>query len=392
MRLAGAHPNRMVLSTAPAILLALACNEPGNSGPRDGADDAGEVHESRLLDFRVETVVDGLEHPWGMAFLPGGDILVTERPGRLRVVREGSLVDAPIRGVPDVGAGGQGGLLDIALHPSFESNGWVYLSYSKRGGDGRTTAVVRGRFEEDRLTELQEIYEAEAWGDGEVHFGSRLAFDEAGDLYVTVGERGEMDQAQNLANDKGVVLRLHDDGGIPADNPFVAEPEGGAAVWAFGIRNAQGLAFHPGTGELWEAEHGPQGGDEINVIERGRNYGWPEITYGVDYDGSVISPLTSKEGMEQPVHHWDTSPALSGLTVYDGDVFTPWRGHLFAGGLAGQQLLRLVFDGHEMVDSEELLTSLGHRIRDVRTGPDGLLYLLVDAPDAPMLRLEPVSP
>jgi len=379
-----------------AMLLAIGCNDPGNSAPEpddevEPAEGGGELHESRQLDFRLDTIVDGLEHPWGMAFLPDGDILVTERPGRLRLVRDGSLVEAPIRGLRNVGAGGQGGLLDIALHPAFASNRLVYLSYSKRGRGGRTTVVARARFEDDRLRDLEDIYEAEAWGGREVHFGSRLAFDASGYLYVTVGERGEMDEAQDLSNDQGAVLRLNDDGSIPSDNPFVGEPDGAEAIWAYGIRNAQGLAFHPETGELWEAEHGPQGGDEINVIERGRNYGWPEITYGVDYDGSVISPLTEKEGMEQPVHHWETSPALSGLTVYDGEAFGPWQGHLFAGGLAGQQLVRLEFDGHEMVDSEELLTNLGHRIRDVRTGPDGMLYLLVDASDAPMLRLEPAG-
>lgn len=358
----------------------------------DDRQDRGDVRQSRLLDFRVVTVVEGLEHPWGMAFLPGGDILVTERPGRLRLVRDGKLVDEPVSGVPEAGPGGQGGLLDIALHPDFENTRWVYLTYSKSSSGERTTAIARGRYDGERLTELEEIYEADAWSDGDMHFGSRIAFDAAGHLYATVGERGEMEEAQNLANDQGVVLRLNDDGSIPADNPFVGGESARGAIWAYGVRNIQALAFHPETGELWAGEHGPLGGDEINVIDEGRNYGWPEITYGVNYDGSIISEFTQGEGLEQPVHHWDESPALSGLTIYMGGELAPWRGHLFAGGLAGRQLVRLDFDGHELRDTETLLDDLGHRIRDVRTGPDGFLYLLIDASDAPMLRLEPASP
>jgi len=379
------------LATLWPIALTVAC---GDSGPRiaPGSDpDPDDVHQSSLVDFRVVTVVDGLEHPWGMAFLPDGDILVTERPGRLRVVRDGVLLDEPVDGVPAVGTGGQGGLLDIALHPDFVNNRWVYMTYAKGDGE-RTTSVVRGRWQGDRLTGVEEVYEADAWGDGSTHFGSRLAFDAQGALYVTVGERGERDEAQNLANDNGTILRLLDDGSIPDDNPFVDDDGASPAIWAYGIRNAQGLAFHPVTGDLWEAEHGPQGGDEINVITRGANYGWPTITYGVEYGGGVISHLTEKEGMEQPVHHWDASPALSGLTIYDGPSFPAWRGHLFAGGLSGRQLVRLQFAGYALTDSEVLLDDLDNRIRDVRTGPDGHLYLLVDAFSAPMLRLEPVSP
>lgn len=377
------HPTLVI-----PVLLVLGCSADPIA---DGEQDMDDVQQSRLLDFRVVPVVEGLEHPWGMAFLPGGDILVTERPGRLRLVRDGSLVDEPLSGVPDVGAGGQGGLLDIALHPGFESNRWVYLTYSRSESGERTTAIARGRYDGERLTELEEIYEAEAWGEGDMHFGSRIAFDATGYLYVTIGERGEMDEAQNRANDQGTVLRLNDDGSIPADNPFLGEESARAAIWAYGVRNIQALAFHPETGELWAGEHGPLGGDEINVIEEGRNYGWPEVTYGLNYDGSVISEFTHGDGMEQPVHHWDESPALSGLTIYTGGELGPWSGHLFAGGLAGRHLVRLDFDGHELRDSETLLEDLEHRIRDVRTGPDGFLYLLIDSSDAPMLRLEPLG-
>jgi aldose sugar dehydrogenase len=374
-------------------LLTLGCSDAGGSAaPLDEEEDLGKLEQSSLLDFRVVTVAEGLEHPWGMAFLPGGDILVTERPGRLRLVRDGDLVDEPVPGVPDVAAGGQGGLLDVALHPGFDSNRWVYLTYSKSDSGERTTAIARGRFDGERLTDVEEIYEADAWGDTDQHFGSRIAFDASGYLFVTIGDRGEMDEAQNLENDQGTVLRLHDDGSIPADNPFAGDGNANGAIWAYGVRNIQGLAFHPQTGELWAAEHGPLGGDEINVIEEGRNYGWPEITYGVNYDGSVISEDTHREGMEQPVHHWDESPAVSGLTLYTRSELGPWTGNVFTGGLSGRQLVRLDFDGHEVRDSETLLEGLEHRIRDVRTGPDGFLYLLVDSSDAPMLRLERVDP
>jgi len=375
-------------------LLFFGCMDAGRSAAplSDDRERQSEVQQSRLIDFRVVTWVEGLEHPWGMAFLPGGDILVTERPGRLRLVREGNLVEEPVLGVPAVGAGGQGGLLDIALHPAFESNGWVYLSYSKAGSGERTTAVARGRFDGARLTELEEIYEADAWGGADRHFGSRIAFDALGYLYLTVGDRGEMDEAQSLDNDQGTVLRLHDDGSVPANNPFIGAGDARGAIWAYGLRNLQGLAVHPETGELWAGDHGPLGGDEINVIEPGLNYGWPAITYGVNYDGSVISSRTHRAGMEQPVHHWGESPALSGLTIYDSAELAPWTGHIFVGGLAGRRLVRLDFDGHELRDSETLLEDLGHRIRDVRTGPDGFLYLLIDSSDAPMLRLQPVGP
>jgi len=366
-------------------LLLLACAEPASAPPIDPQE---EVPSQRHA-FRVVTVVEGLEHPWGMAFLPGGDILVTERPGRLRLIRDGALDPAPIGGLPEVSDGGQGGLMDVALHPGFAENGLVYLSYSKGGRDGRTTAVVRGRLEQGRLTGVQEIFEADAWNGNGVHFGSRLVFDGKGHLFISVGERGEMQQAQNPDNHQGTIIRLRDDGSVPADNPFVGRQGYRPEIWAYGVRNPQGLVLHPGTGELWEVEHGPRGGDEINVILPGHNYGWPVITYGIDYDGTVISDLKEKEGMDQPLHYWVPSIATSGLTIYDGDRFPDWRGDAFVGGLAGLHLARVAFDGHRVVETEKLLEGLGHRIRDVRTGPDGLIYVLVDASRAPLLRLEP---
>lgn len=360
----------------------------GQGAPAEGTtpQQAGRTEQQHTV--RVVTVVDGLEHPWSMAFLPDGGILVTERPGRLRLVREGRLVAEPIAGVPAVWARGQGGLLDVVLHPDFANNRLVYLSYSKPGPRGATTAVIRGRFEGDRLADVQEVIEAQAWGTRGQHFGSRLAFDRDGYLYITTGDRGEMNRAQNLNDHAGVTLRLHDDGRVPADNPFVGRTDALPEIFTYGNRNGQGLAIHPETGQVWQHEHGPRGGDEVNLLLPGRNYGWPVVSYGINYDGSTITEETHREGMEPPVHHWTPSIATSGMTFYDGDRFPGWRGDLLVGGLAGQVLTRLRLDGTRVVSEERVLENAG-RIRDVRTGPDGYVYLLLDAQRAALLRLEP---
>jgi glucose/arabinose dehydrogenase len=384
--------SRLTLSPRPitfsaTIALALVVAACGSAPPAAEA----QVIQSERHAFRVTTVVEGLEHPWGLAFLPGGDLLVTERPGRLRLIRGGVLEAEPIAGVPEVWASGQGGLLDVALHPDFERNRLVYLSYSKPGERGATTAVIRGTFDGARLADIEEIFEADAWTRNRVHFGSRLLFDRDGYLFISIGDRGVMQEAQNLANHQGTIVRLHDDGRVPADNPFVGRSGARPEIWAYGIRSPQGVALHPITGALWESEHGPRGGDEINLIQPGRNYGWPTITYGINYNGEAITDITEKEGMEQPLHYWVPSIAASGLAIYDGDAFPEWRGNAFVGGLAGQQLARVSFDGTRSVSEETLLTELKERIRDVRSGPDGYLYLLVDAPSARVLRLEPAG-
>lgn len=349
------------------------------------------VFHSERHTFRVATVVEGLEFPWGIAFLPGGDILVTERPGRLRVIRGGELDPEPVAGVPEVWANGQGGLLDVALHPDFATNRLVYLSYSKPGPRGATTAVIRGTFDGKRLNGVEEIFEADAWTRNRVHFGSRLLFDGKGHLFISIGDRGVMKAAQDLGNHQGTIVRLHDDGRVPADNPFVGRQGARPEIWAYGIRSPQGLTFHPETGALWETEHGPQGGDEINLILPGRNYGWPEITYGINYNNEPITDLTEKEGMEQPLHYWVPSIATSGIAIYAGDAFPGWKGDAFVGGLRGAQLARVSFQGTRSVSEETLLTELRQRIRDVRVGPEGYIYLLVDSREAPILRLEPVQ-
>ncbi|HEV2148822.1 MAG TPA: PQQ-dependent sugar dehydrogenase [Longimicrobiaceae bacterium] len=350
----------------------------------------GRAQQAGDRSYRVVTVAEGLEHPWGMAFLPGGDVLVTERPGRLRVVRGGVLAPEPIAGVPQVRAREQGGLMDVALHPDFARNRLVYLSYSKPGPRGATTAVARGRLEGNRLTGVQEILEAKAWSTGGDHFGSRLVFDGRGHLFVSVGERGRMRNAQDLGTHAGKILRLHDDGRVPADNPFVGCPGALPEIYAYGVRNPQGMALHPATGELWETEHGPRGGDELNRIRPGANYGWPLVTHGIDYSGRKVSERTEQPGVAAPLHAWVPSIGTSGLAIYDGDRFPGWKGDFFVGGLAGRHLARVRLDGARVVEQEKLLGGRGHRIRDVRVGPDGFLYVLVDAAKAPVLRLEPV--
>lgn len=376
------HPARRAGASLAALLLTACAAE---AVP-------GQTQTSQHHDFRYVNVVEGLEHPWGMAFLPDGDILITERPGRLRIVRDGTLDPRPIDGVPPVFASGQGGLLDVAVHPDFASNRFVYLSYSRPGEDGAaTTAVIRGRLEGNALTDVHDIIEAHAWRNAGQHFGSRFAFDRDGYLYISIGERGEMQAAQDLSNHQGTVLRLHDDGRVPADNPFVGQAGALPEIFTYGNRSPQGLTVHPETGELWETEHGPRGGDEINVLRAGANYGWPVITYGINYNGSPITDIQTKEGMEQPLHYWVPSIATSGIAIYSGDRFPNWQGDVFVGGLAGQHLARVRFDeNRRKIEEEKLLEGIG-RVRDVRSGPDGYIYLLIDAADASLVRLEPAG-
>ena len=359
-----------------------------------------EVFKSAHHDFRVVTVADGLVNPWSIAWLPEGDMLITERPGRLRIVRDGTLLPDPVPGVPEVFARGQGGLFDVLPHPDFASNRLLYLSYARPKEEGSTTAVIRGRFENDRLTDIEEIFEAITTGRG--HYGGRLAWDADGFLFVTVGERqvpsrGDLEAhpAQDLSNHHGVTVRLHDDGGVPADNPFVGQAGALPEIWSYGHRNPQGLAVHPETGDIWLDEHGPQGGDELNRVQPGLNYGWPVIGYGVNYrSGSAIHAGTQREDIEPPTHFWIPSIATSGLMIYTGDRFPRWKGSFFVGGLGGQQLARLTpsVDRPRRIEQEETLTYGIGRVRDVRQGPDGYIYLAIEARGTPtaVVRLEPV--
>ncbi len=350
-----------------------------------------EVSRSQDYELRVVKVAGGLEHPWGMAFLPDGRMLVTERPGRLRLVENGKLLPQPVAGLPAIAAQGQGGLLDVALHPKFSENGWVYLSYAARGEGGIGTEVARGKLDGNRLSNVQVIFRQAPKLGGGRHFGSRLVFDRDGHLFITLGDRGDDDRAQRLDQLVGKVVRLKDDGGVPPDNPFVNRAGARPEIFTLGNRNVQGAALNPATGLVWAHEHGPQGGDEVNVLRAGVNYGWPVITYGVQYvTGMKIGEGTQKEGMAQPLWKWVPSIAPSGMAFYTGDRFPKWKGDLFVGALKNQLLVRLRLDGEKVVSEERMLEGIG-RVRDVRAGPDGYLYLLTDAPDGELLRLEPAG-
>jgi glucose/arabinose dehydrogenase len=378
---------------SPAIRLAVALTAATALVLAAGAAGAQTI-KTREHTFRVIKIVEGLEHPWGLAFLPGGRMLVTERPGRLRIVRDGRLEPQPVSGVPEVVARGQGGLLDVALHPRFAENNLVYLSYAGPGKGGIGTEVARGRLVGNRLEEVQVIFRMEPKSDAGQHFGSRLVFDRAGYLYITLGDRGDKERAQRPGDHAGSVIRLHDDGRVPADNPFVGKPGWKPEKYTLGHRNMQGAALHPQTGELWTHEHGPQGGDEINVIRSGVNYGWPIITYGVNYGiGTRIGEGTHKAGMAQPLYYWVPSIAPSGMVFYTGDRFPRWRGDLFVGALRDEMLVRLRLDGEKVVSEERMLKGVLGRIRDVRQGPDGCLYLLTDEEEGVLVRLEqPAGP
>lgn len=346
------------------------------------------VHDSEEHRFKVTILFDDLTHPWGLAFLPDGRMLVTERPGQLNLLDPADVSRTVIAGTPEVATVGQGGLLDVVLHPDFEQNGWLYLSYSAPGEEGSVTSVGRGRLQGERLADFEVLFTASPQLDGGRHFGSRMVFDNDGYLYISSGDRGERDRAQDLGNHQGTILRLTDDGRIPPDNPFVNRDGALPEIYTWGHRNPQGMILHPETGDVWIHEHGPRGGDEINIIHAGKNYGWPEATYGREYYGPGIGP-GEMGGMEPPVHHWTPSIAPSGMTYYDGDAFPAWRGNLFVGALAQTHLARLELSGQAVVHEERLLDEAGWRIRDVRQGPDGYLYVLVDARQAPLLQLSP---
>ena len=351
--------------------------------------DANRIVKSQLHTFKFESLAIGLDVVWGVDMLPDGRLLVAEKPGRLRVIENGALRPEPVGGVPEVWSKGQGGLLDVAVHPDYAANGWIYLSYSDPGpDDSAMTAVIRGKLRDGQLVDQQTIYKApvELYRKGPVHFGSRFVFDK-GYLFFSIGERGHQADAQDLGRPNGKVHRVFDDGRVPDDNPFVGRTGALPTIWSYGHRNPQGLDKDPATGALYDAEHGPRGGDELNLVEKGKNYGWPVITYGMNYDGTPITNLTAKEGMEQPVTYWVPSIAVSSIAFYTGDKFPQWKGHLFLGALAGEQLRRLVIkDGK--VTHQEVLFQGGGRLRDVVNGPDGYIYLTFDG--GRVARLVPV--
>lgn len=369
---------RLALAAALTVLLAVPAAQ------------AQQRFKSSAGDLVVETVAEGLQNPWGLAFLPDGRMLVTERPGRLRLVDKEGKLSQPISGVPNTSARGQGGLLDVVLDPDFAQNRMVYLSFAEPRANGNGTAVARGRLNE-RGTALENttvIFSQMPTIASNMHFGSRLVFDRTGALFVTTGDRSSHSQeAQNPSNHIGKLIRIRPEGGAAPDNPKVEgwQPE----IWSIGHRNVQGAALHPQTGQLWTAEHGARGGDEINTPKAGLNYGWPVITYGIDYSGLRIGEGTAKAGMEQPLFYWDPSIAPSGAAFYTGERWPAWKNSLFVGALAGQMLVRLSTQGERVTGEERLLTDIGERIRDVRQGPDGYLYLLSDDAKGKILRVRP---
>ena len=326
--------------------------------------------------IQLKPLVENLKEPWSMAFLPDGRLLVTEKSGKLRMVENGKLLPQAINGVPAVVDRGQGGLLDIALHPRYAENGWVYLSYSAKGEGGSGTEVMRAKLKGMQLTDSEVIFRQAPKISSNKHFGSRLVFDREGFLYITLGDRGEMERAQDLAQHISKVIRLHDDGRVPQDNPFAAKSDALPEIYSYGHRNVQGATLNPATGKVWTHEHGPQGGDEINIVQAGINFGWPVITYGVNYfTGTKIGEGTKKPGMAQPLYKWVPSIAPSGMAFYTGDAYPGWKNHLFVGSLKFQTLVKLTLDGDKVVKEERLFENLG-RVRDIRQGPDGLLYLI----------------
>jgi len=336
-----------------------------------------------------EILATGLNHPWSLVFLPDGDMLVSERTGRLlRINQSGKSVR--ISGLPAIQQYGQGGLLGLALHPNFEKNNWLYFSFAEKGKGGYGTGVARGKLFDDALREVEVLFRLLPKTGSSHHFGSRLLFDRQGYLYVTLGDRGERSRAQDLNDHAGSLIRLYDDGRVPEDNPFVGQPGAKPEIYSYGHRNLQGIALHPTSGRVWLHEHGPQGGDELNIAQHGTNYGWPVISYGVEYGfGTKIGEGTHKPGMAQPVYYWVPSIAPSGMTFYQGDAFKTWWGNLFIGSLKFRQLVRLELDGDKVMHEERMLTDTFGRIRDVIQGPDGLLYLLTDESDGSLIRLKP---
>jgi aldose sugar dehydrogenase len=352
---------------------------------------AAQTLRSSAGDISVQTVARGLDHPWGFAFLPDGRILVTERPGRMRIVGTDGKLSPALAGVPRVFAASQGGLLDVVLDRGYAQNHTIYFCYAERANGGARTTLASARLVDEgtpRLDDVKPIFRQEGPLSSGRHFGCRIV--QTGDdiLFLSMGDHGDSpNEAQNLANHIGKIVRVRPDGSVPPDNPFVGRPGAKPEIWSWGNRNAQGLALHPTSGKLWEHEHGPRGGDEVNIIEKGKNYGWPVIGFGIDYSGAKIHEGTQKAGMEQPVWHWVPSIAPSGMAFYTGSLFPAWRGNLFVGALAGQILVRLELDGEKVAKEERL--QLRERIRDVRQGPDGALWLATDGSDGRILRLAP---
>lgn len=349
----------------------------------------GESIQSQAGAIRVETLAEELVHPWGMAFLPDGRLLVTERAGRLRILDTDHGLSEPVGGVPEVFNKGQGGLLDVALHPEFGSNRWVYLSYAEPGDEGASTALGRGRLEKGRLENFEVIFRQEPKVSGENHFGGRIIFAEQGTLFLTLAERFKFDPAQDLSNHLGTIVRLNHDGTIPPDNPFLNQKNAKGEIWSYGHRNIESAAIHPETGDLWVAEMGPRGGDELNLIAAGKNYGWPEVSWGKHYDGRDIPDPPSQPEFTGSVTQWTPVITPSGMVFYTEDVFSAWQSSALIGGMTAQGLVRVSIEGQEVTGEERI--PLRARIRDVEQGPEGVVYVTTDQENGRVMRLKPLK-
>jgi glucose/arabinose dehydrogenase len=386
-------------SCTPSIAPSSSPAQPAAEATASGAKLDNQI--ASVIQVEPVTLVTGLEHPWGMAWLPNGDLLITERPGRLRRVSNGVLEPTPISGLPDVLAQGQGGLLDIALHPQFETNGLIYLAYADGTRRANRTQVARARLQGDTLTDWTVIFANNRDKSGGQHFGSRLLWLPDDTLLVAIGDGGNpplelegdliRNQAQNRQTLLGSIVRLTDNGEAPSDNPFVNTPDAHPLLWSYGHRNIQGLALDPATNQIWATEHGSRGGDELNQLTAGENYGWPVVTFSEEYSGGPISTEQSRPGMVDPITHWTPAIAPSGLAVYRGDRYPQWQGQIFAGGLVSQDVKRIEVDDNGNVINETAIP-IGQRVRDVRQGPDGFLYVLTDDSNGRLVRLDPVSP
>ena len=355
------------------------CNLGGSNGDLKADIDEDNIITSENFTYGIDTIADDLQIPWGLTFLPNNDLLVTERSGEIRIIRDNQLLDQKINGVPEVYAQGQGGLFEIKLHPDYENNGWLYISYAAKGNGGGNTAIMRARLDGFDLVDKEIIFQALPFKSGGNHFGGHMEFNSQGYLFLSVGERGTRTNAQTLSNHSGKILRLNDDGSVPSDNPFVNQSNASPEIFTYGNRNPQGMAVHPVTGEIWTHEHGPMGGDEINIIRPGLNFGWPEVSYGKNYDGTTFTEITSREDVADPLHYWVPSIAPCGMEFVTSDLYPPWKDNLLVGSLKFRYIARLEMDGERVVNEEKLVENLG-RIRSIVQGPDGLIYVSMESP------------
>ena len=357
------------------LLIAYSCSDQKKISTEESNTAKAAIND----EVKADTILTGLSNPWGMVFLPDNRMLITERDGKIRIAQNGKLLNEVVQGVPDVYAQGQGGLMDIQLHPDYTANGWIYFCYAKPGSNGGSTTLSRAKLQGNTLVELKELFVVSPFISSGVHFGSRIAFDGKGYLYLSTGERGTKSNAQNLGTQNGKVIRLHDDGKVPSDNPFVNTPNAKPEIWTYGHRNIQGMVYDKASGTLWTHEHGPKGGDEINIEVKGSNYGWPITTHGVDYSGAIISDLKEKEGINSPIHTWVPSIAPCGMALVTTDKYPGWKGNLLIGALAGEHVAKISLSNNKVTKEEKLLNGIA-RVRALVEAPDGYIYVLTESP------------